>query len=244
MPNPQPIPPPTPRPAPPPTPQAPVDEDVIGDVIVEAVTPKPTPFGDIRPPPLPSEIMSLAVPAVPVLFALSGVSEGGVDLSGSSSTPPPSPSKDCQSNCQVDCQMRKRDQVCSNYLGKSCTLTTYPLRDFDVEATLDQRAPKERSMLSALFTLAVTEDFCLPAECDDEDNKMALLYAFFPGETQKQMMDDSGNPLLQCAAAGGELVFWAVFAGVIAVACFGLVIFLFRPPPMPIEYKIRRSEDD
>jgi hypothetical protein len=140
--------------------------------------------------------------------------------------------------------MRKRDQVCSNYLGKSCTLTTYPLQDFHTKATLDQRAPRERDMLNALFTFAVTEDFCLPAECDDDDNKMAILYAFFPGETQNQMMDESGTPLLQCAATGGQVVFWSIIAGVIALSCAGLVIFLFKPPQMPIEYKIRRNEDD
>ena len=51
---------------------------MISDLSVLPTTPKPTPFGEIRPPPLPAEIAMIAAPSG-VAFALSGNLEGGVD---------------------------------------------------------------------------------------------------------------------------------------------------------------------
>lgn len=239
QPSPQPIPAPTPRPAPkdPPVPPSAIAGE---ETIVQRTTPRPTPFGDIRPPPLPAEILLLASPATPVMFALGGASEGGVDLSGSSASPPPAPRpKVCKKDCKVDCLMRPREQLCIlEQLGVPCTLTTTPLNDFEVQTALHERTPKESQMLQALASLGVDEDFCLPFACDNADDKEALKFAFFPGETQHQMELVCHDP------QAGTTAMLTFFISVLCLLLFCCCYAIMKPPKMPREYKIRRSTDD
>jgi len=240
QPSPQPIPAPTPRPAPPPTPMPPEAVGLPDDNIVQPATPAPTPFGNIKPPPLPQEILLLASPAAPVMFALSGASEGGVDLSGSSAAPPPAPrAKRCDSDCMIDCKMLPRDDLCrTENLGVNCVLSTKPLNDFEVMSRIDERTARERNMLEALATLTVNEDFCLPQACFNLEDQEAIKFAFFPGETQHQMS-------LTCTeAGGGQAAGITVLVSVFVLFCAGLCVFIMRPPKLATEYKIRRPSDD
>jgi len=252
MPSPQPVPPPTPRATNPPTPAPPVEAGVIGDVNVLPTTPKPTPFGDIKPPPLPEDIAKIAAPSG-VAFALSGNMEGGVDLSGSTQQPPAkSEPKMCIPNQEVNCEMLPRKNLCTNYFNaKSCTLTTYPLLDYEAFSKRDTLAAKEKPILNALQTLAVIEDFCLPAECDVvESDRKALLFAFFqdprsgagPGGVKYQPYGDHQMELT-CSTAENQ-VGLAAIGSVTVVFCFGVFWFLMKPPKMPREYKIRRTQEE
>jgi hypothetical protein len=219
----------------------PPNQDGVGEEqIVARVTPAPTPFGNIRPPPLPNEILLLASPAAPVMFALGGTSEGGVDLSGSSAAPPPKRrQKRCNNDCQIDCRMRPRDQLCLvAQLGTPCTLTSYPLNDFEVQTTLHERTPREASMLTSLATLAVHEDFCLPFACDNPEDKEALRFAFFPGETQDQLE-------LKCENQQSVMMLFLTFiVSVLVLMVFCCCYMIMRPPKLAREYKIRRAGDD
>ena len=62
---------------------------------------------------------------------------------------------------------------------RSCTLRTKPLLDYEAWSTKETFSVRERTILNALQTLVVVEDFCLPAECDlVESDRSALLFAF------------------------------------------------------------------
>jgi len=256
MPSPQPVPPPTPRATPPPTPAPPVETGVISDLSVLPTTPKPTPFGEIRPPPLPAEIAMIAAPSG-VAFALSGNLEGGVDLSGSSQQPPAKrPTLVCTMNKEVNCEMLPRKNLCNTYFSseagraRSCTLRTKPLLDYEAWSQKETFSVRERTILNALQTLVVVEDFCLPAECDlVESDRTALLFAFFqdprsgrgPGGKKYQAFGDKQMEL-SCATAEGSV--GLVFIGSATVIfCFGCFWFLMKPPKMPREYKIRRKDE-
>jgi hypothetical protein len=201
---------------------------------------------------LPEEIAQIAAPSG-AAFALSGNMEGGVDLSGSTQQPPsPAEPKMCTPNHQVNCEMLPRKNLCNTYFNaKSCTLTTYPLKDYEAVSRRDTLAAREKPILSALQTLAVIEDFCLPAECDIvESDRTALLFAFFqdprtgsgPGGVKYQSYGDHQMELT-CSAAEGQ-VGYAVIGSVLVLGCFGLFWFLMKPPKMPREYKIRRTTEE
>jgi len=252
MPSPQPVPPPTPRATPPPTPAPPVEAGVIGDVNVLSTTPKPTPFGDIRPPPLPEDIAELAAPSG-VAFALSGNMEGGVDLSGSTQQPPAKQApKMCAMNQVVNCEMLPRKNLCNNFFNaQSCTLTTYPLMDYEAVSKRDTLPAREKPILMALQSLMVIEDFCLPYECSlVEADKRALLHAFFqdprtssgPGGIKYQSYGVEQMNLV-CSATEGQASY-ALIGSVAVVFAFGLFWFLMKPPKMPREYKIRRTQEE
>jgi hypothetical protein len=254
MPSPQPVPPPTPRLTPPPTPAPPVEAGTITDLSVLPVTPKPTPFGEIKPPPLPEEIAILAAPSG-VAFALSGNLEGGIDLSGSGQQPPAKQEpKICSMNQEVNCESLPRKNLCNSYFSsedgraKSCTLRTKPLLDYEAWSTKETMSARERSILNSLQTLVVIEDFCLPAECDlVESDRTALLFAFFqdprsgrgPGGKKYQSYGDKQMELT-CNAAEGS-VGLAVIGSVTTLFCFFMFWFLMKPPKMAREYKIQRK---
>jgi hypothetical protein len=250
MPSPQPVPPPTPRATPPPTPAPPVEAGVIGDVSVIQTTPKPTPFGEIKPPPLPEDIAELAAPSG-VAFALSGATEGGVDLSGSEQTPPAKQEpKMCAPNQVVNCEMLPRKNLCNTYFNaQSCTLTSYPLKDYEAVSKKETLSAKEKPILTSLQSLAVIEDFCLPAECDRvESDRKALLMAFFqdprsgtgPGGVKYQPYGEYMD--LTCSAAEGQAYLAVIGTGVVAFIVF-MFWFLMKPPKMPREYRIRRTQE-
>ena len=63
--------------------------------------------------------------------------------------------------------------------ARSCTLRTKPLLDYEAWSQKETFSVRERTILNALQTLVVVEDFCLPAECDlVESDRTALLFAF------------------------------------------------------------------
>merc|ERR1711964_540852 len=110
----------------------------MGGLILASTTPAPTPFANIKPPPLPMEIAVLAAPLSPAMFSLDR-DESGVDLSGSGREPPPTQSaKTCQTDCGVGCWFRNRAAVCEgslglgDRLGESCKMITTPLSNVDV----------------------------------------------------------------------------------------------------------------
>jgi hypothetical protein len=221
-------------------------------VNVLPTTPKPTPFGDIKPPPLPEEIAELAAPSG-VAFALSGNMEGGVDLSGSTQQPPAKQEpKMCKAHQEVNCEMLPRKNLCNNFFSaKSCELRTFPLKDYEAVSRKDTLAAKEKPILEALQSLVVIEDFCLPDECDEvESDRKALLFAFFqdprsgagPGGIKYQAYGEH-QMTLSCSATEGQVGYAAIGTVTVAVFVF-LFWFLMKPPKMPREYKIRRTTEE
>jgi hypothetical protein len=148
--------------------------------------------------------------------------------------------------------MLQRQNLCNNFFtAQSCTLTTYPLRDYEAVSKRDTLPAKEKPILTALQSLAVIEDFCLPDECNIlESDKKALLFAFFqdprsgtgPGGMKYQAYGDHQMELV-CSATQGQASY-GLLAAVVVVFAFGIFWFLMKPPKMPREYKIRRTQEE
>lgn len=215
--------------------------DLITEVVTLPPSPVPTAFENIKPPPLQADIKLLAAPAAPLLFAMQA--EGGVDLSGSGDKPADTGEKKCSGGCSVDCTMAPRQQVCNKYLGKACVLKHYPLPNFEVMNSLyrlsdDGEAGKTAKMLKNLEKFVVTEDFCVPDECNNVPDLEAITFAYFSQQRE------FSHEYMSIACDDGSMGTISLAIGLVVIfAFFGAIFYvLIVPPKMPREYKVRRPD--
>jgi len=217
------------------------DSSVISEVVTLPPSPVPTAFDNIKPPPLQADIKILAAPAAPLLFAMEA--EGGVDLSGSGDRPTATGEKTCSGSCSVDCTMAPRQQVCNRYLGQSCVMKHYPLPNFEVMNSLyrlsdDGEAGRTAKMLKNLEKFVVTEDFCVPDECNNVPDLEAITYAYF---SQKREFSHEYMSIT-CDDGSMQTIMYAVTTVVLFLVLAGIFYVLVVPPKMPREYIVRRPD--
>jgi len=123
----------------------------------------------------------------------------------------------CKKDCIADCAFSKMEGLCNAHFGKACKLTRNPFSRNNV-------------------TMAVTETFCVPADCNNpEDLKDNLLIKWFDAqyrlERQTLWMYDYGDTKpLECPTMMVTIIISVVVAIILVILAIPVSIILFKAP--------------
>lgn len=124
---------------------------------------------------------------------------------------------DSCSDCTAKCVFVKMQEICNSHFGKACTLTRRPFSKNNV-------------------TMAVSETFCVPKDCDNsEDLKNNLLVKWYDAQyryerRQLWMYDYSDADDLACPTATGTIIISIIGGCVAVIIGIPVSIFLFKAP--------------
>lgn len=121
----------------------------------------------------------------------------------------------CAEKCKVSCEHRPFEQLCNTWFGTACKV---------------KRAPFH----SNVSTFEITETFCLPKECvndDDVDSFLMHYHIYYLNQRYSQWQKDYEHGTIECPQYTELLILIVVSSLVGFFLAVWLLVYLRRPPP-------------
>jgi hypothetical protein len=121
----------------------------------------------------------------------------------------------CANKCKVSCEHRPFEHLCNTWFGTACRVT---------------RAP----FYSNVSSFEITETFCLPRDCENDDDKSGFLmhyHIYYLLSRYSQWQKDYEHGTLECPSNTEMLILMLAGALLGFLGAVWLLIYLRRPPP-------------